>query len=171
MAIAAPAPAPDKPNDAMHLLQDFLLFFFSGLLLAAVAIILGGQWLANCLNIPRTPKALFRIPLPGFFTVEARGNEVGLGITGFVLTLLSIALPAGKEAYAIVKERIGVDLGQFNSLCVLSAFITLVWTFLIYLLLKRPWSGPDPLLEEQQRRLENISAETPLGEESADGNS
>jgi hypothetical protein len=160
MSVAAPPP--EKPNEALQILQDFLLFFFSGLLLAAVAIIFGGHWLSNCLNITKTPNALFRIPIPGFFTVEARGNEVGLGITGFVITLLSITVPAGPSAYAMVQKNIGIDLGQFNSLCVLSAFVTLVWTFLVYMLVKRPWGSPDPLVEEQKRRLDEISAVTPM---------
>jgi hypothetical protein len=151
--------ATDASNVAR--LEDVLKFFFSGLLLAAVAIILGGQWLAQCLNLSKRSDAFFRVPLPGIFRVEARGNEVGIGLTAFVAVFLLIALPAGEQAYSVVRTRIGIDLGQFDSLCVLSAFVTLVTSFVVFLVVVRPWIGPDPLVDEQQRRLENLESPVP----------
>jgi len=151
------APASDQQWEPF---SGVLKFIFSGLLLAAASIVFGGQWLARCLHLPRDPKAKFTISIPRVLTIEATGHEVGLGFTGFIATLLVISMSAGAQAYQLTKDRLGVDLGQFNSLCVLSAFTMLVWSSLVLILIVQPWKSPDPLLEKQRQRLDRVDRES-----------
>ena len=77
--------------------------------------------------------AIFRIRIPSILKFEAKDDEVILGFTAFIITLLVVAVLGGENAYQFFVRRFGIDPGHFNALCVLSAFATVFWSFLAFL--------------------------------------
>lgn len=147
------------PEDPYQVLGTALKFIFSSVAMTAIAVIYCGKWLGECLQVSKPHEALFRIPLPGVFRVEATGADVGLGLTGFGLTLLASAVAFGAAVDRFVAARMGLDLGQWNALCLTSSLGALTWSFLLFLLLRRPW-GSDALVDEQMRRLEKLDEQS-----------
>src|SRR4051794_17170374 len=101
----------------LGLLQDVITFLLSWLALAAIAIIVSGKLIAKRMPLGLNDDALFRMPLI-FFDLRARNDEVSLGLISFILSLAVCIGLGGKSAYLFFRENAGIDVGQWNSLCV-----------------------------------------------------
>ena len=116
-----------------------LKFVFSWIVLMSIAVIVSGKLLASRFRLGSHTRQKFRIPIPGVLNVEASGDEVIFGFVGFFITFLFIGLLGGPRAYEILVRQLGIDPGQFNALCMLSSFATVLWTTVLYLFGTR-WS-------------------------------
>src|SRR5688500_8373310 len=119
----------DNPSAAYDHLEKAIKFIFSWVVLMPISVIIGGKLLAQVLKLNVRSTQLFKITIPRLFIIQATDSEVIMGFTGFIITLVLIAVPAGPTAYAMFVKQFGVDPGHFNSLCVLSSFATVMWTF------------------------------------------
>ena len=98
-----------------------------------ISVIISGKLLSKPLYFSVKSKQIFKIPLK-ILVIEANDGEVILGFTGFIITLFLVAIFGGKSVYTMVKVNFGIDPGQFNSLCMFSSFITVIWSTLLFLL-------------------------------------
>ena len=153
----------DNPSAAYDQLEKAIKFIFSWVVLMPIAVIIGGKLLAQVLKLNVRSTQLFRIAIPRMFEIKATDSEVIMGFTGFIITLVFIAVPAGPKAYNLFRTQFGVDPGHFNSLCVLSSFATVIWTFALYLLLlltgKLREATPDPIATEHEELIDRLSNE------------
>lgn len=117
---------------ALEVLSALLKFIFSWVLLTPLSVIIAGKLLARRLRLPPLSKQLFRISLGQVLKVQATNAEVILGFTGFILTLTILGLTSGARAYHYFKLQFGVDPGHFTSLCVLSSFLLVGWSTLLF---------------------------------------
>ena len=111
----------------------YIRWFLSCFVLEFIAIILSGQLLTQ---IPA-----FRISSTKgrhtirFYTVivnvTAYGDEVIVGISGFIVVLLTMGLLLGRQIPALLTERFGIDLGHFEALCVFSSFVLMFVSFVL----------------------------------------
>ena len=139
-------------------LSKAISFVFSWLVLMPVAVIVSGKLLAQVLLLRGATKQLFRIHVPPVLDVSASDDEVILGFSSFIICLLLIGLPAGPIAYAILKTQFGIDPGHFNSLCVLSAFVNVLITFAVTIIIGQIRRTPtDQTALEHERRIEEIA--------------
>jgi hypothetical protein len=146
-------------DQALDILEKALTFIFSWLAILAIGIIASGKLLAQTFKLPgRLVQAtdFFSVPIPKVLRFQAQNDEVILGFTGFIITLFSVGSIGGGNAYTFFKSHFGIDPGQFNSLCVFSGFITVMWSFLLYLLTSRKQTPRDPLLKEHGHLIEEI---------------
>lgn len=152
--------APDQAG-SLEYVASALKFIFSWVMLMPISTIIGGKLLAQVLKVQFRSTQLFKLSIPRMFTVQASDNEVILGFTGFIITLVAIALPVGPRAYNIFRSQFGIDPGQFNSLCVLSAFADVTWTFALFLLLflagKVKSATPDPISVERDKLIDKLA--------------
>ncbi len=102
-----------------------------------IAVIISGKLVARTLKIGGQSNQIFRISVPKIFHLQAKNDEVILGFTLFLITLLSMGLIAGKSAYKLLVADFGIDPGQFNALCVLSAFADVTVAFTSFLILEK----------------------------------
>lgn len=114
-------------------IEVIIRFVFSWIILMPISVIITGKLLAKPIKFSVTSKQVFQIPLR-ILIIQATGGEVVLGFTGFIITLFILGVADGPDAYALVKTNFGIDPGQFNSLCMLSSFITVAWSFALFLL-------------------------------------
>jgi hypothetical protein len=126
---------------------------FSWAVLMPIAVIISGKLLAQPLKISIDTDQYFAIPIPKILYLRANGGEVILGFAGFIITLVLTAIIGGQSAYIMFRDRFGIDPGQFNSLCIFSSFMTVIWSVLIWLLTfllsKAKQSAPDPVAQER----------------------
>ena len=158
---SAPPSTGPSPTSEWDVISAALKFIFSGLVLMAISVIVGGKFLAPYLRITVKTEQLFRITIWRVLTIQSTGDEVILGFSGFIVTLLLIGFPMGNSAYVVFKHNFGLDPGQFNALCILSAFVTVLWTFMLYvgvqfynLVLRK---NPSALTREHEQLIERIA--------------
>ena len=58
-----------------------------------------------------------------------------LGFTSFFITFVAVGFLGGKPLYDLFTADFGIYPGQWNGLCILSAFFSVCWTWLIFLFL------------------------------------
>lgn len=138
-------------------LLDILKTIFSWAVLMPIAVIISGILLAKPFKLQVETEQRFRIPIPRIFHLEATNGEVILGFAGFIITLVIIALVGGQAAYAFFRNQFGIDPGQFNSLCVLSSFVTVIWSVIIWLLTQVRSNAPDPVERKRDSQIIRIS--------------
>jgi hypothetical protein len=93
---------------------------------------LGGKFLSQVFPNFSCSKQLLRIPLKNIYEITATDIEVIYGLLGFILTFFSLALYAGKDIYLMVKDKFGIDPGQFYALQLFCSFATVLWSFLLF---------------------------------------
>lgn len=120
-------------DSAISLVQDVLAALLSWIVLAAISIIVSGKLIAKRFPLGFDDEADFRIPLV-IFRLRARGDEVSLGLIVFILTLALAVTVGGKEAYEFFRRQSGIDVGQWNSLCVIASFLSVFIALLIYMM-------------------------------------
>jgi len=152
----------DSQLNTYQQLEIAIKFLFSWVVLMPICVIIGGKILAKILKLTFTTSQLFKITIPRMFVIQATDNEVIMGFTGFIITLVLIGVPAGPRAYHMVRDQFGIDPGHFNSLCVLSSFSTVIWTFVLYVLLfvagRIKESAPDPIADEHEQLIDRLSS-------------
>lgn len=127
-------------------------FIFSWIILTPISVIVSGRLLAHRLYLFSGATQLFSIKLFGILNIEARDDEVILGFTGFLFTLLLVGGFGGVHVYTMFTFHFGVDPGQFNALCIFSALVLVGWTSIVYVL-GRPFRiGRDARLKEEHDR-------------------
>src|SRR5437588_11438677 len=117
--------------DGYEWVIDAFKIIFSWAILMPIAVIISGKILSQPLKLPVTTQQKFTVPIPRILHLQANDGEVILGFAGFFITLLVIALVGGTSAYTIFKTDFGIDPGHFNSICILSSFITVIWSMLL----------------------------------------
>lgn len=112
-------------------LQELLEGVFSWAFLAPISIITSGWFLAHLMpnTIITDQKFIINIKV---IKIQASGSQVLLGFASFIITTLLSGLTAGRWMYELVKIQFGIDPGQFKSICMLSSFLTVAWTFLFF---------------------------------------
>ncbi|WP_139216653.1 hypothetical protein [Sphingomonas sp. NFR04] len=120
----------DTAKSAIDLLQSVVTALLSWIVLAAISIIISGKLITYRLPIGLKDESSFHIPLI-IFKMKAKGEEVTSGFICFILCLSACIFIGGKPAYDIFKLRSGVDIGQWNSLCVMASFLSLTISLII----------------------------------------
>lgn len=141
------------------MISPALKFIFSWVILMPTAVVMSGKFLSQAFKLSGDASQHFVIPIPPFFRVEARNHEVTLGLGAFILTLLAVGLVAGRFAYQVFRTQFGIDPGHFNSLCILSSFLTVAWAILLYVLLVVLRSGGvgDEAVKEHAELIDDLS--------------
>lgn len=117
-------------------ITDYIRWFFNGYILSFVSIILSGKLLTQIpafrINLVRG-RCIIR-----FFTylidMSACGDEVIVGIGSFISVLFLTALLGGIKVQIILLECFGIEVPQFESLCIFSSFLLLIISFVLNLL-------------------------------------
>jgi hypothetical protein len=117
----------------MDRLSSLITFIFSWIILLAVGVIVSGIFFAKVFPIKGFTGGTFKIPL-FIFNLEAHDDEVVLGLTSFLTTLLICALLGGASLYHFTVERFGIDPGQFHMLCFVSALINALLSCTVWIL-------------------------------------
>jgi hypothetical protein len=134
--------------------------FFTGPVLAIVAIVACGKWLGMLFVLPQSRDDTFGPSIPGFISFKATGQEALLGLTGFALTLVVIGVTVRGQIGPFVEKDFGLNIGQFVSLCFASslAILTLaVLTFAVKVIVSLPLFHRNSLVTEQERRIKNLT--------------
>lgn len=133
---------------SLDFVQSVITVLLSWLVLAGISIIISGKLISLRLPIGIRDDSNFHIPLV-IFTIRAKGEEVISGFLSFILSLILCIFLGGKGAYDLFKDQAGVDIGQWNSLCVMASFLSLFVATLICILV--PFMRGAPLISEQDR--------------------
>lgn len=136
--------------------------FFTGPILAIVAIVACGKWLGMLFALPQPQTDSFGPNIPGFMNFKAKGPEALLGLTAFILTVAAFGLTIRGHIGPFVKDDFGLDIGQFVSLCFVSSLTILllaVGTVAIKWVISLPVFHGNSLVAEQQRRIEALPGE------------
>jgi hypothetical protein len=139
-------------DQAISVLTTIFKFVFSWIVLLPIGVIVSGKFLAQRFKLAGEAPQQLRIQLKGVVLVQSNNEEVILGFAAFIITLLLLGISAGRLAYDFFLTHFGVDPGQFNSLCVLSSFSSVLWSSLVYLVTGAS-SQPDRGLETEHTRL------------------
>lgn len=130
---------PNSTGDSSPIVEQLarsLVVIFSWAVLMPISVIVSGKFLGTCVRLGDDPKQLFRISIFGIIRIEATNNEVTLGFTGFICVFLFTGFVGGHAAYRTFCSNFGVDPGQWNALCVLSALFLVVCSVLVYMLVR-----------------------------------
>ena len=138
----------EETAKAVELVQPILTALLTWVFLAAISIIISGKLISQRLPIGIQDEATFVIPLL-IFKIRARGEEVTTGFVAFILSLIVRIFLGGASAYTLFKEQAGVDIGQWNSLCVIASFLSLLVATVICIVV--PFFKGTPLINQQDR--------------------
>jgi hypothetical protein len=147
--------SPEALSYQVDTIRRLIEFLFSGLVLAYVAIIVSGKLLASAFPGRRLPGQSLRLPL-FIMNFQAENDEVIFGMTSFILTLLLTAFLGGPDFYFLFVKRFGLDAGQFNTLCIASAFFSVIWSASLYVLTARLSRPADAYGAEHEEMLKKI---------------
>ena len=114
-------------------IESTLSVLFSWIILTPISIIISGKIVALMINLPVIGEQNFKINL-GILVIEAKHGEVILGFTLFIMFFALIGFFQGENTYLMVKASFGIDPGQFNALCMVSSFATVVLVGVIFFL-------------------------------------
>lgn len=145
------------PDGYLDNLSVIFKWIFSWFVLMPIAVIISGTLLAKPLRLHVASRQRFVIPIPKILHLEAKNGEVILGFAGFIITLVIMALVCGQNVYLLFRSQFGIDPGQFNSLCILSSFITVIWAVVIWLIDKARKASPDPSAIERDELILNLT--------------
>lgn len=142
-------------DQAIAQVQRAILGVFSWILLMAVGVIISGKLLA--LRIPLRLKSddLFSINLL-LFKLRASGDEVSLGLATFILTLGPVVVLGGSAAYGFFREHTGLEIGQWNSLCAISSFFSIVVATAVWILASLIRGQPLISAEERAEQIKKL---------------
>lgn len=149
------APSTDT---AIALLEKVVKVIFSWVVLMPIGVIVSGHLLSQVFHLSQpNPKQFFRIPIPEFLEIRADGDSVILGFSGFLITFLILCTLAGRSIYAVVKTQFGIDPGHFNALCIFSSMATVLWSAVLYLILRSRIKDAQTLAQEHSRLIEQVT--------------
>lgn len=105
---------------------------FSWIILCPVCIIVSGKFLSKRFKFEEKSEQLFKIKISDVLLVQAKGNEVILGLAGFILSLSAIGFFIGKNVHNHFTIQFGFDPGHFNCILIVSSLTTVAWSILIW---------------------------------------
>jgi hypothetical protein len=147
-------------QQSINLLDDALKFIFSWIALMPIAIIVSGRYLGQLFRLPGRRRQFFQVSIPHVISIRAQDDEVIFGFSLFFIFLVGIAFTDGKNASSMLKSHFGPSLGQFNSLCVLSALATLMAAIFLYVVTRgvgRLRRRTDTAAQERDRLISDLS--------------
>lgn len=121
----------DKAADMIAAAQRAFVAVFSWIFLIAASVIISGKLLAQRIPLNAGEGDLFSINLI-VFRLRAKGSEVSLGFLIFILLLGSVAVVGGGDAYRYFEVRTGLSIGQWNSLCAIAAFFSVILSLVVW---------------------------------------
>lgn len=133
---------------ALDAVKEVLLFVFSGLFLTAVSVIVSGKFAAKVFPLGFLDTDEFNVNLI-VIRLKAKGDEVSLGFCLFILSMVITVWCGGPAAYEVFRRQSGIDVGQWNSLCILASVLCLFESILIYSLSRL--LKPRPLVSNKER--------------------
>jgi hypothetical protein len=122
-----------------------------------------GKLTAKHWTIGATSDDIFSINLY-VFKIRASGDEVSFGFVIFVLSLAGVIWFGGEDLYLLFKARSGLNIGHWNSMCVVASFISVLVAVLIYLYFLWSTRGP-PIIPPTHRAEQIEQLERKLGEQ------
>jgi hypothetical protein len=150
----------DGVADPTELLTDGVKLLFSWVILMPIAVIVSGKLITQLLRIPGQRGQSFQIKIPYLIALKAHNDEVILGFTLFIAALATTGFVAGRAVYRIFSAGFGIDPGQFNSLCIFSAFLSVVISGLVFALTRLAGQlrrRSDPVLREYDRTIDELA--------------
>ena len=99
-------------------------FLFSFPALALIAVILSGIWLAPHFRLSTRSDQVLLFHIAGRAKISARGSEVVVGLTAFIVTLFLVGMAVGPWVHNTFERQFGVSLGQPVSIFVFSYLAT-----------------------------------------------
>lgn len=135
--------------------EKIIHFIFSWVVLLPVSVIIAGKLLGKYMVLGFSTEDRFVVNVY-FFVIRAKGDEVTLGLTIFIIALSFVIFFGGPEAYEIFKLRAGLDIGQWNSMCVIASAFSLAGSVLVSICLAR--FGPSPVVStgEREKQLKKL---------------
>ena len=137
-----------KMGDVIADAQALLTFVFSWIVLLGIGVIVSGKLTAQHIVLGLGEDDLFSINLVAF-RIRAKGDEVSLGFVLYFFCLVAVIVLGGPEAYTILKERAGLDIGHWNSICVIASFLSIISAALLRIM--RPVLTRAPIVTDSER--------------------
>lgn len=167
----APKPGLGNETDWIAVLSGIITFIFSWVFLMPLAVIISGVWLSQCMELRVRSRILFRLVIPPFLPrgvspilqVEAHNAEAVLGFTGFIILFLT-GFIHGPYGYALVRTQLGIDPGQFNSVGIISSFVEVGLSVILYFLSGKKDRSRDDLSKDLERLHKVASRKEPKEE-------
>jgi hypothetical protein len=138
----------ETQNALIEQTKALLLAVFSWVILTATGVIVSGKLLARRIPLGVGSTDLFSINLVAF-RIKATGDEVVLGLLLFGLALGSVVWFGGLKTYQFFRLQTGLDVGQWNSLCVVASFYATIVSTIIWV--AAPLFGAKPLINSKER--------------------
>ncbi|HEX8901200.1 hypothetical protein [Vitreimonas sp.] len=136
--------------------ERLLAGLFSWVVLASVSIIISGKLVAARIKLGlKRNNDLFSIPTP-FFQLHAKNEEVTLGLLFFVFSLGLVVSFGGRSAYEFFRQNAGLDIGQWNSLCAIASFLSVVTASACWVLGAFVRSAPIIRNQERDEQIANL---------------
>jgi hypothetical protein len=139
-------------NKAIEITSSILTAIFSWIVILGISVIVAGKLM--CRMAARSISSDDRFVINFFvFRISAKGDEVLFGFLIFLLVLLAVIFFGGRSAYEMFRDHSGIDIGQWNSICVLASLLSVMIASLIFLLnsIDGPPGGA-PIITEEERK-------------------
>lgn len=145
-------------NRGIEAANAVLTAIFSWVVLLGISVIVTGKITCRILRNTVLSEDKFTINFV-IFKISAIGDEVLFGFLIFLLVLLSVILFGGAQVYDMFKNHSGIDIGQWNSICVLSSLLSVLVATLIFLgrmLGGSPAGSPIITKNERKKQIEKL---------------
>ncbi|NKL10370.1 hypothetical protein [Rhizobium leguminosarum] len=138
-----------KINSQISELTTIIGFIFSTIILLPISVIVSGKFISSRMNSNFFSEGdQFSINLV-ILRIKSTGDQVAWGFGMFIMTLLPVLILGGKDAYILFQSRSGIDIGQWPSLCTISGFLTVLISFIIWII--APLFKSAPILDKKER--------------------
>ncbi|MBP2161782.1 MULTISPECIES: hypothetical protein [Asticcacaulis] len=124
-----------KAKELISGAMEILYFIFSWIVLLTISVIISGKFAAKAFPVGFIGDDKIAINIV-ILKMKATGDEVALGFSIFILCLAASVIFGGGAAYEYFKIHSGIDVGQWNSLCVISSAACLTISIFAYLISK-----------------------------------
>lgn len=137
---------------------------FSWVILMPIAVIISGKLIAETTTHSSKQDDFFSINLL-FFRIRAKGDEVMWGFAVFILVMGLTVVLGGPAAYDFFKFKTGLDIGHWNSLCVIAAFFSVVISLILWFAV--PFLRSSPVISAQDRnaQIEKLASQSSAEED------
>ncbi len=126
----------DKTEIPIDNLTVYIRFFFSVFALGFFSIMATGKLLTQIPVFKMDQLKGTQIIRLNIWIVkfQATGDEAVIGFSAFITVLVLIGLTIGQSVQGLINGNLGVNLTQFESICILSAFMGVIISFLLKVL-------------------------------------
>lgn len=140
---------PEQTDDfSIEQIIEVVEAVFSWVILMPIAVIISGKLVAETTIRSSKEEDFFTINLM-FFRIRAKGDEVMWGFAVFILVMGLTVGFGGPAAYDFFKLNTGLDIGHWNSLCVIAAFFSVIISLALWLAV--PFLRSSPVISAQDR--------------------